>query len=175
MANPYHHACSSAKRWGGIPEDYQALHDWFDASKEFMADFRHRALRHHAQGIFECERVFGHAIKNSAGRMVPVRWIGEQHVQEDCGRIPTIQDWFQRIRPEPWMGQPPIMLESALSEMEQDSSGNEADRWHRHVGKPIGAVRRPRRLPLTAQYKTQATETAASQSGDQRTEDRCRT
>lgn len=62
MANPYHHACSSARRWGGKPVDYHAIHDWFDASKEFMPDFRHRALRHHAQGICECERVFGHAI-----------------------------------------------------------------------------------------------------------------
>jgi len=77
MANPYHHACSSAQRWGGKPADYQAIHDWFDASKEFMPDFRHWALRHHAQGIFECERVFGHAIKNSAGRIIPVRWIGD--------------------------------------------------------------------------------------------------
>lgn len=108
MANPYHHACSSAKRWGGEPTDYQAIHDWFDASKEFMPDFRHRALRHHAQGIFECERVFGHAIKNSAGRVIPGRWISEQHVLKDCGRIPAIQDWFQHIRPEHWMGQPLI-------------------------------------------------------------------
>jgi hypothetical protein len=92
MANSYHHACSSAKRWGGSPDDYQAIHNWFDASKEMMPDFRHRALRHHTQGIFECERVFGHAIRNSAGRMIPVRWIGEQHVMEDCGRIPTVQD-----------------------------------------------------------------------------------
>jgi len=144
MANPYHHACSSAKRWGGKPTDYQAIHDWFDASKEFMPDFRHRALRHHAQGIFECERVFGHAIKNSAGRMIPVRWIGEQHVQEDCGRIPTIQDWFKHIRPEHWMGQPPIKLEAALSDVDKDPSGKPEDRWHRHVGRNIGADRLPK-------------------------------
>lgn len=144
MANPYHHACSSAKRWGGEPADYQAIHDWFDASKEFMPDFRHRALRHHAQGIFECERLFGHAIKNSEGRMIPVRWIGEQHVQEDCGRIPTIQDWFRHIRPESWMGHPPIKLEAALADVEKDSDGKPEDRWHRHVGRPIGVGRRPR-------------------------------
>jgi hypothetical protein len=145
MANPFHHACSSAKRWGGSPEDYQAIHDWFDASKEFMPDFRHRALRHHAQGIFECERVFGHAIRNSAGRMIPVRWIGEQHVMEDCGRIPTIQDWFRHIRPEHWMGQPPVKLETALLTIEKDDTGNPEDRWHRHVGQPIGIARTTRR------------------------------
>mgnify|MGYP006871787357 FL=1 len=43
MANPYHHALSSVKKWGGIVEDYIKIHDWFDASKEMMGDFRHRA------------------------------------------------------------------------------------------------------------------------------------
>lgn len=56
MSHPYHHALSSAKRFGGVPEDYLAIHSWFDASKELMCDPRHRALRHHAQGIFEAER-----------------------------------------------------------------------------------------------------------------------
>jgi hypothetical protein len=111
MANSYHHAVSSAKKWGGVPEDYQAIHDWFDQSKELWADFRHRALRHHTQGIYECERTFGHAIKISTGRMVPVRLIGEQHVQEDCGFIPTIMDWYGHIKPQRWMGEPPARLE----------------------------------------------------------------
>lgn len=116
MANPYHHALSSVKKWGGTVEDYIKIHDWFDASKEMMADFRHRALRHHAQGIFEAERVFGHTITNSSGRVVPVRWIGEQHVTEDCGFIPSIQDWYSNITPQPWMNKPAKLstrLESA--------------------------------------------------------------
>jgi hypothetical protein len=104
MTNPVFHADSSVRLWGGRREDYQAIHDWFDATKETFADFRHRALRHHAQGIFEAERVFGHAIENSDGKTVPVRYIGEQHVKEDCGgRIPTVADWFRNIRPEVWM------------------------------------------------------------------------
>lgn len=60
MSHPYHHALSSARRFGGVPEDYLAIHSWFDASKELMCDPRHRALRHHAQGIFEAERVFSY-------------------------------------------------------------------------------------------------------------------
>lgn len=104
MGHPYHHAVSSVRKWGGVPEDYQPIHDWFDGSKAFLADFRHRALRHHAEGIFECERVFGTTITNSAGRAVPVRLIGEQHCQEDFkGRIPTLADWLTQIRPQPWM------------------------------------------------------------------------
>ena len=59
MANPYHHALSCVKVWGGTVEDYIKIHDWFDASKEHFGDFRHRALRHHSQGIYEAERLFG--------------------------------------------------------------------------------------------------------------------
>lgn len=104
MSHPFHHAQSSVKRWGGILADYQPIHDWFDATKETFADFRHRALRHHSQGIFEAERVFGHTITNSDGKTIPVRYIGEQHVKEDCGgRIPTVADWFRNIRRETWM------------------------------------------------------------------------
>lgn len=103
MSHPYFHSLSSAKKFGGEPQDYQRVHDWFDQSKEFMADFRHRALRHHTQGIFEAERVFGTTITNSAGRNIPVRLIGEQHVKEDCGFIPNLSDWFRHIHPEGWM------------------------------------------------------------------------
>jgi hypothetical protein len=30
MAHPYHHAVSSARKFGGTPADYQSIHDWFD-------------------------------------------------------------------------------------------------------------------------------------------------
>lgn len=101
--HPYHHALSSAQRWGGTAADYQAIHDWFDESKSYLADFRHRALRHHAEGIFLCEKIFGTTLTNSDGRVVPVRWVGEQHVKEDLGFIPTAQDWLKNLMPQPWM------------------------------------------------------------------------
>lgn len=104
MAHSYHHAISSARKFGGRPDDYIGLHTWFDRSKEIIADFRHRALRHHAEGIFLAETVFGVTIRNSDGREVPVRLIGEQHVTEDLGRVPSFADWVRCIRPEPWMG-----------------------------------------------------------------------
>lgn len=103
MAHPYHHAMSSARKWGGKSEDYQKIHDWLDESKAHVADFRHRALRHHTEGIFMAERIFGVTIVNSAGRVVPVRYIGEQHVKEDLGRIPTVADWLLNIKVEGWM------------------------------------------------------------------------
>jgi hypothetical protein len=110
MTHPHFHAESSVKLWGGTVDDYLAVHDWLDATKETYADFRHRALRHHAQGIFEAERVFGKTIVNADGRIVPVRYVAEQHIKEDCGgRIPSVSDWLSQIRPAVWMsrGYPP--------------------------------------------------------------------
>jgi hypothetical protein len=101
--HPIHHAQSSVKKFGGEVDDYLEIHQWFDGSKEHMADFRHRALRHHSVGIFEAEREFGIVITNSDGRQVPVRFIGEQHVIEDLGRIPTLSEWLGHIQPESWM------------------------------------------------------------------------
>ncbi len=37
MAHPFHHAESSARKFGGIPADYQPIHDWFDCSKAHLA------------------------------------------------------------------------------------------------------------------------------------------
>ena len=104
MAHPYHHALSSVRSWGGSIEDYLAVHAWFDGSKEILADFRHRALRHHAEGIFMSERLFGTTLTLASGRQIPTRWIGEQHVREDLGRIPSFADWARAIHPAPWMG-----------------------------------------------------------------------
>jgi hypothetical protein len=104
MAHPFHHALSSVKKWGGTADDFIALHQWFDESKMITADFRHRALRHHAEGIFMLERFFGVTIAISTGRIIPVRLVGEQHVREDLGFIPGFADWIHCIRPEPWMG-----------------------------------------------------------------------
>jgi hypothetical protein len=119
MAHPLHHAMSSKRKWGGKLSDYQPIHDWFDASKSHFADFRHRALRHHSEGIFAAEREFGTAITISTDppRQVPVRLIGEQHVTEDLGRIPTLADWLRCIKPESWMSpNVRIRMKEALGE-----------------------------------------------------------
>ena len=46
------------------------------------------------------EELFGSTITRSIGRIIPVRFVGEQHVLEDLGRIPTVADWLGRIQPE---------------------------------------------------------------------------
>lgn len=110
MANPYHHAVSSARKWGGKPEDYLHVHEWFDETKGWLPDFRHRSVRHHSEGIAQAVELFPpiHIPMRRKGgvdriKVVPIRWVAEQHVTEDLGRIPTAADWLRAMRPEPWM------------------------------------------------------------------------
>ncbi len=108
MADSYHHSVSSVKKYGGEVGDYIEIHQWFDETKEHYADFRHRALRHHSQGISECISIFGQTIGVYSrvlgeNKATPVRWIAEQHIIEDCGFIPTVQDWLSEIEVQPWM------------------------------------------------------------------------
>src|SRR3546814_3392952 len=65
MAHCYYHALSSVRKWGGTVDDYLPLHQWFDQSKAILADPRHRALRHHAEGIFMLETLFGETLVRS--------------------------------------------------------------------------------------------------------------
>ena len=95
--HPYHHAQSSAKKHGGEPRDYQYIHNWFDETKAFFGDARHRALRHHTAGIFWCEEQFGTTMCNSAGKHIPVRLVAEQHVMEDMGFLPTPEWWLSKM------------------------------------------------------------------------------
>ena len=99
----FNHCKSSVKYFGGIEMDYHQIHAWFDETKNNWADIRHRSLRHHCLGVKWCEDKFGITIKNSDGKEIPVRSIAEQHVREDLGFIPTVQDWLKEIKPKSWM------------------------------------------------------------------------
>jgi len=106
MAKPWIHAVSSARKFGGKPEDYEAIHELMDSSKSVIADNRHRALTHNCWFIATVlPRVFGTTFTNSDGRVVSTRDIGEQHVLEDFGGrfIPTPQDYLQDIPPQDWI------------------------------------------------------------------------
>ena len=124
MSHPYHHSESSARKFGGEPEDYLPIHQWFDASKRSFSDNRHRALRHHAEGIFLCEQIFGVTMTNSVGKKIPVRFIGEQHVQEDLGWIPSAADWLKEIRPKSWMGPRSKLQTPSEKKVNETSSSN---------------------------------------------------
>ena len=77
MAHPHEHAISSVKKWGGTVNDYITIHEWFDATKAWIGHSKHRMFRHHSEGIFECEKLFGDSIVNQDGKIVYVRYIGE--------------------------------------------------------------------------------------------------
>lgn len=121
MGHCYHHALSSVRQFGGEPEDYLPLHNWFDESKAHHAGYAHRMLRHHAEGVFMLERFFGVTITNSAGRIVPVRLVGEQHLREDFGGfIPCFADWARHVKPASWM-----MRAQRLDQRSSDSSATQ--------------------------------------------------
>lgn len=106
MSKPWIHAVSSARKYGGDPKDYEAIHELMDSSKSAMADNRHRALTHTSWFISTIlPRIFGNTFTNSEGKVVSVRDIGEQHVLEDFGGrfIPTPQDFLQDIPPHDWI------------------------------------------------------------------------
>ena len=106
---PFLHARISAKKFGGIHEDYIEIHDWFDSTKAHIPDARHRLVLHNAYGIFLCEQVFGEIVQMpdgkfkrapyitlSTGKKVSVRDVAEQHVLDDLGHIPTLSDCFNQ-------------------------------------------------------------------------------
>lgn len=103
MAKALVHAESSAKRWGGKPDDYIAIHEKMDQTKMAHAEVTHRAVFHSAFGIFLIEDLFGRTLTNSDGRTVHVRDIAEQHVLEDLGFIPSLSDWLKEMPCQPWM------------------------------------------------------------------------
>jgi len=59
MAKADIHAESSAKRFGGKPEDYLEVHEFMDSSKAFCADNRHRTLFHSTAGTYYIQKFFG--------------------------------------------------------------------------------------------------------------------
>jgi hypothetical protein len=69
----YNHCKSSVHKFGGEEDDYLEIHQWFDETK------------------------------NPDGKKVITRSIAEQHIREDLGFIPSVQDWLKCIKPELWM------------------------------------------------------------------------
>ena len=103
MAKAWVHSQSSVKRWGGVPEDYIAIHEKMDQTKMAHAEVTHRCVFHSAFGIFLIEDLFGRTLVNSDGRTVHVRDVAEQHVLEDLGFIPSLSDWLKEMPAKPWM------------------------------------------------------------------------
>ena len=103
---PAIHAKNSVQKYGGVIADYMPIHDMIDSSKSAHATIKHRAVMHSAFGIYLVERVFTHALTNSDGKIVQVRDVAEDHVLEDLGKIPSLDDWLKNMPIEAWMGGP---------------------------------------------------------------------
>ena len=104
MAHPYHHAVRSARcsaapvRLSGHPRlvrREQGSHRRLPPS----------ALRHHSEGIFLCESIFGTTLTNSIGKSVPVRTVGEQHVRTISAGSPRSRTGFSTFKSSHgWVG-----------------------------------------------------------------------
>lgn len=118
MAHPIIHSKSSAKKFGGRWGDYIHLHEWLDCTKAWYGHSFHRMFRHHSEGIFEAEKIFGPTLINSDGKTVYTRYVLERHIQEDCyGKVPSASEWINALlaekKPE-WM----------LRTLKMDDEGN---------------------------------------------------
>lgn len=102
MAKPIFHARNSVRRFGGKPEDYYFIHDKMDSSKSAHAGVAHRCIFHSAFGIYLIEELLGHEFTNSDGKTVAVRDVAEQHVIDDLGFIPSLDEWLKEVK-TPWM------------------------------------------------------------------------
>lgn len=107
MSKPFIHAQSSAKKFGGVWEDYISIHELLDSSKAVIADNRHRALTHNSWFISTIiPKIFGEVFKRqSDGCLVSTRDVAELHVLEDYRKrfIPSASDFLSKIPYEPWM------------------------------------------------------------------------
>jgi len=57
---PFIHAINSVKKFGGIPEDYISIHNFFDWTKSTIGDLRHRVILHNTFGAYLAEKLFGY-------------------------------------------------------------------------------------------------------------------
>lgn len=103
---PWIHAELSAKRYGGIPEDYIDIHELMDSSKAAYSNNAHRILTHNSWFVVTIlPKVFGHMRINSEGKQYPVKDVGEYHILEDFKMrfIPTVQDYIEDMGVPAWV------------------------------------------------------------------------
>ena len=100
---PYLHSKIHVKKYGGKPEDYADIDDFIDSSKSAVADVRHRAILHSSFGCFIVERVFGRTRTNSDGKEYSPRDVAEDHIQQDLGFIPTMEQYLNNMTTQTWM------------------------------------------------------------------------
>ena len=97
------HGKIHAKKYGGTPNDYADIDDFIDSSKQAVADVRHRAILHSAFGCYIVEQMFGRTRRNSDGKEYSPRDIAEDHILQDLGFIPSMEQYLNNMTIQPWM------------------------------------------------------------------------
>lgn len=103
---PIIHAQLSAKRYGGVPDDYLDIHELMDSSKAAFPNNGHRVLTHNSWFCVNIiPKVFGHQRKNSDGKVYSTKDVAEYHCLEDFRMrfIPSVQDYLEHLEVQPWM------------------------------------------------------------------------
>jgi hypothetical protein len=104
--NSWQHAVSAARKWGGDADQYLAIEEFIDSSKQVIGDVRHRSLYHHTMGVYLCQKVFGDTltvVRSKTTVQVPVRMIAERHIIEDLGWLPSPADYIDGMPIKAWM------------------------------------------------------------------------
>jgi len=96
--NYWEHALLAAKKFGGKPHDYLAVHRFIDSGKLFRLHVKHRLLLHNTYGAELAINLFGDYLENSDGEIVLVREIVHAHCREDLGgRVPSLLEWLDGV------------------------------------------------------------------------------
>lgn len=90
MAHPYFHSLSSVRKYGGSYTIYEPVHSWYDSTKQYLCDARHRLIFHNLAGIELYIKIHGEYLEysNENGSLLKVsnKELGIQHITEDFGR-----------------------------------------------------------------------------------------
>lgn len=100
---PFLHSKAHSRKYGGSPSDYADIDDFMDSSKSAFPDVRHRAILHSSFGCFIVEKVFGRTRINSEGKEYSPRDIAEDHIIQDLGFIPTVEQYLRNMATQVWM------------------------------------------------------------------------
>lgn len=94
---------AAAERFGGEPEAYKAVFDWFRRPGVLSRHDLAPAVLGNAFGIMLSERLFGPVIETAPSRFLPTRDAGEAWVIGQFGQIPTLGQVLAAMKTANWM------------------------------------------------------------------------
>lgn len=89
--NLIQHCHKSVEKYGGKEEDYVFIHQWFFQLKNHYNDDKVRIILYHSLGCYFAEQCLGTLFTNSSGKKVSTRDVAEQHIINELGTLPSVQ------------------------------------------------------------------------------------